>query len=214
MQDAVQQTVKEVGWKLRSLYRSSKYHTDAELVNLYKARVLGYLEYRTPALYHATDTVLQPLDDLQNRFLRQAGVTPLEALLVFNLAPLNTRRDVAMLGVIHRAALKKGPEHFHCYFSLDEEHTRPGTRLQSRRAKHGRQLKEYRAGTHLNVLRRSVFGLVTVYNLLPAWVVQLKDVKDFQYALQEHVKERAYQNCEDWHLTYSPRLPLYRHPLR
>ena len=172
------------------------------------------MEYRTAALYHATDTVLQPLDNLQDHFLRQAGVTPLEALLVFNLAPLTTRRDVAMLGLIHRAALKKGPAHFHEYFFLAEEKQKPKTRLQSRRAQHGRQLKEYRAGTHLNVLRRSVLGLVTVYNLLPAWIVQLEQVKDFQQALQEHVKERACQNCEDWKLTYSPRLPLYRHPLR
>ena len=114
----------------------------------------------------------------------------------------------------HRADLKKGPAHFHEYFFLAEEKQKPKTRLQSRRAQHGRQLKEYRAGTHLNVLRRSVLGLVTIYNLLPAWVVQLEQVKDFQQALQEHVKERACPNCEDWRLTYSPRLPLYRHPLR
>ena len=168
MQDAAQETLKEVGRKLPSLYRSSKYHTDAELVNLYKARVPGYLEYRTPACYHASDTVLQPLDDLQNRFLRQTGVTPLEALMVFNLAPLTTRRDVAMLGVIHRAALKKGSKHFHSYFSLAEKGSRPETRLQKRRTKHERQLREYRAGALLNVLRRSVLGLVTVYNLLLA----------------------------------------------
>ena len=165
MQDAVQQTVREVGWKLRSLYRSSKYHSDAELLHLYKARVLSFVEYRTAALYHATDTVLQPLGNLQDHFLRQAGVTPLEALLVFNLALLTTQRNVAMLGLIHRAALKKGVAHFHEYFFLAEEKRKPKTRLQSRRAQHGRQLKEYRAGTHLNVLRRSVLGLVTVYNL-------------------------------------------------
>ena len=184
MEDAVAETVQGVSWKLRTLRRSAKYHTEAELVHLYKARVLSYLEYRTPALYHVTNTVLQPLNSLQDRFLRQVGLSPVEALMEFNLAPLATRRDVALLGLIHRAALKKGPEQFHDLFSLEQRAERPNTRLAARRAKHGRQLKEYRLETHLNVLRRSAFGLVSVYNLLPHEVVQLEEVKDFQTALQ------------------------------
>ena len=39
-----------------------------------------------------------------------------EALFHFNLAPLETRRDIAQLGVIHRAALRKGPNHLHNFF--------------------------------------------------------------------------------------------------
>ena len=79
---------------------------------LYKARVLGYVEYRTAAVYRATDTVLAPLNRLQENFLRQLGITPLEALMEFNLALLATRRDVAMLGLVHRAALRQGPPQF------------------------------------------------------------------------------------------------------
>ena len=214
MADAAADTVNKVTWKLRTLQRSSKYHTGAELVNLYKSRVLSYLEYRTPALYHATETVLQPLNSLQDRFLRQAGLSTLEALMEFNLAPLTTRRDVAMLGLIHRAALKKGPEQFHELFYEERRVKRPSTRLEERRRKHGRQLKEYRAGTHLNVLRRSALGLVTVYNLLPEALVRLTEVKDFQKALQDLVKTRAREGCDDWHLTFSPRLPLHTHPLK
>ena len=37
------------------------FHTDRELVNLYKGRVLQYLQYRTAAVYHANCTTPQPL---------------------------------------------------------------------------------------------------------------------------------------------------------
>ena len=49
-----------------------------ELLKLYKNSVLGFVEYRTPALHHATCTVLNPLDNLQENFLRNAGVAELE----------------------------------------------------------------------------------------------------------------------------------------
>ena len=74
------------------------------------------MEYCTPALFHATCTILKPLDGLQEGFLRKAGVTALEGLMVFNLAPLATRRDIAMLGLTHSTVLNKGPVQFKQFF--------------------------------------------------------------------------------------------------
>ena len=159
-------------------------------------------------------TVLQPLDKLQERFLRNAGVTQLEGLMVFNLAPLAARRDIAMLGLIHRTVLGKGPEQFKSFFCSDEATGTHRTRLQSRMLRHGRKLKDLRTTLHLNMARRSALGLVAVYNLLPADVVQLDNVKDFQRALAGLLKKRAQAGCEDWQLTCSPRVPLWRHPLK
>ena len=123
MVDAIHKVTTEAQWKVRTLVRSAKYHRDAELVLLYKARVLSYLEYRTAAVYHAMDTALLPLNAVQERFLRKVGVSELEALMVFNLAPLATRRDMAMLGVVHRAALRKGPSHFWKFFQPERDAT-------------------------------------------------------------------------------------------
>ena len=158
MEEAVHNLVVEVNWKLRTLERSVGYHRDAELVKLYKARVLGYVEYRTPAVYHATDTVLAPLNKLQDSFLRKLGITPLEALMEFRLAPLETRRDMAMLGLVHRAALRKGPPQFWQYFCADETNSIVRTRLGKRR--HTKQLTETRKGRFLELVRRSALGLV------------------------------------------------------
>ena len=121
---------------------------------------------------------------------------------------------MAMLGLIHRTALKKGPQQFQDFFYPAIERSSYGTRLATRRAQHGAQLKDWRERTHLNVIRRSALGLVAVYNLLPPSVVKLTGVKAFQSALQELVKERAVAHCQDWPETFSPRIPLYRHPLK
>ena len=50
-------------------------------------------------------------------FLQDIGIDEITALVTFHLAPLATRRDIAMLGLIHRAILCKGPSQFNAFFS-------------------------------------------------------------------------------------------------
>ena len=95
MVEAVGKLVTEAGWKLRTLLRTRRFYTDADLVILYKAHLLSFLEYRTPAIYHATRDVLARLDAVQSRFLTNAGVSKVDALVHFHLAPLSVRRDIA-----------------------------------------------------------------------------------------------------------------------
>ena len=108
---AVQECVNEASWRLRTLLRTQRYHTDAELLLLFKSHILSCLEYRTPAVFHACTTVLHPLDRVLQNFLRQISMSDEEALLNFNLAPLSARRDIAMLSVLRRAALRLQPSH-------------------------------------------------------------------------------------------------------
>ena len=212
MEDAVHETAVSCGWKLQTMMRSERFFSGAELVDLYKAHVLSFVEYRTAAVYHASTKVLNELDAVQRRMMRVAGITELEPLFVFNLAPLRTRRDIAMLGVIHRAALGLGPVQLQRFFRRAREGVVVArTRLQHRRRP--RQLVEYRDGQHTEYLKRSALGLVSVYNLLPATVVVVDCVSVFQGALQALVKERALASCEDWQDTLSPRIDLWRHPL-
>ena len=82
-------------------------------MDLYKARLLSFIEYRTPAVYHACSTRLRRVDRIQERFLKEVGLSAEEALLSFNLAPLSSRRDIAMMGVIHRASMGQGPPQLH-----------------------------------------------------------------------------------------------------
>ena len=87
-----------------------------QLPKLYKSHVLGFVGCRTSALYHASAAVLAPLDKLQEWVLRDLGLSEEEALEHFSLAPLGVRRDIAMLGVVFRAVLQKGPPQLRSFF--------------------------------------------------------------------------------------------------
>ena len=112
---------------------------------------------------------------MQRRILRECGLSDEEALLHFNLAPLETRRGIAMLGLIHRSVLGCGPRHFASMFLPS-----PPSASQ----KHDKQLLTHRSPRHLQILSRSALGLVDVYNLLPAHVVCQKSVASMQHELQ------------------------------
>ena len=122
-----------------------------------------------------------------SRFLRQVNISDLDALLHFRLAPLRTRRDIALLGVVHRAALGKGPPQLRRFFVR----VRPVYG-------HQRQLYDPRVGLRQDYLHRSALGLVRIYNCLPGHVVAQASVKAFQGALQSLVVRCAQSGQDDW----------------
>ena len=63
--------------------------------------MLGFAEADIGAIYHATQTVLEPLDRSLDNFLRDLQLVGRSAFLEHNMAPLSMRRDIAMLGFIH-----------------------------------------------------------------------------------------------------------------
>ena len=211
MHDAAETLVREARWKVLQLLRARRYFSVKQLLTLYKSHVLGYVEYRTPALYHASTSVLQPLDKLQTSLLRDLGLSEVEALEHFNLAPLETRRDIAMLGVVFRAVLNKGPPQLRGFFKRTD--SQGGTRSSDW---HSKQLKTYCNGDHLEVLQRSVLGLIEVFNLLPTALVEgAKKVNNFQAQLQELVLTAALEEAPDWKvLLAAGRAPWERRQLR
>ena len=197
MKDAIRKIANRCHWKLRTLLRSQRFFSEQEMVQQYKSHILSFLEFATPALYHATKTDLEPLDRVQDAFLRRLGLTAVQALEKYRLAPLSTRRDVALLGMVHRTVLGDGPDQFRKWFfpaapSGHTQHTRATT------AKHDRQLHDYLDRKQSALLRRSVLCLPRVYNSLPAEVVACKTVKDFQRALQKIVLGKAKAGEENW----------------
>ena len=154
-----------------------------ELVALYKAHILSYIEYRTPAVAHACATTLAPLDAIQARFLREVGLTPEDALLNFRLAPLHSRRDMSILGVIHRAARGQGPSQLRRLFPLQQ-------RLAAT-ASHHFQISNIAADCGQEYMGRSAFGYVAIYNCLPPDIVAPFQVKKFQGMLQKMLVAKA-----------------------
>ena len=190
MEAEVHDVATRANWKLSTLLRAKRYFDRDALMCLYKAQVLPTLEFPTPAVYHCTATTLDELDRVQKRFLRAVNFTPEEALLRYNLAPLQTRRDLALLGLIHRTVLGQGAEHFQRWFFRD---TRPEHQYETRyrTGKHSKQLYDYLDGSHSELLRRSALGLTRTYNSLEQATVNATTVATFQKALQKTLKEKA-----------------------
>jgi hypothetical protein len=191
MSETVADLVCAAGWKLRTLLRTKRYYTDADLINLYKAHMLSWIEYRTAAIYHATRAVLCNLDAVQSRFLRKVGVDEITALMEFNLAPLELRRDIAMLGLLHRAAIREGPPQLQTMFKR-----RVGSSLLHDPYEHRRP----------PLVRRSAWGVIPIYNRLGSDARNIATVKDFQFYLIERVRTIVRKGLvEDWKRVYSPR---------
>ena len=62
MHTAIESLVDKVNWKLRTVMRTSRFFNTAEIIHLYKARILSFIEYRTAAIYHGAATALARVD--------------------------------------------------------------------------------------------------------------------------------------------------------
>ena len=97
-----------------------------------------------------------------------------DASMRFNLAPLEARRDIAMLGLLLTTVLSRGPPHVKQYLLLDS----------------GKKLKDPRGMLGCPLKTRSAFGLVVIYNRIPENLKESKTVKAFETALQILMNER------------------------
>ena len=151
--------------------------------------MLSYLEFAIPAVYHATNFALAPLHRVQKRMLNELIISEKEALFDYSLAPLSCRRDMALMGLLHRINTKSAPKVFDEFIKPTTTcHFPRGLRDPDRR--HNRQLYDPNEGIESRQFRRSIFRLVYAYNLLPQIVVDCP-VKIFQRYLQYALKSAA-----------------------
>ena len=142
-----------------------------------------------------------------------SSVTIRNAFLDFNLAPLELRRDIGMLGALwkiaHGTAHKLLQEMFPmCDFKPALQNTRGASR------RHRLRFVDRCIGDQLVQFSRSLFGLVRVWNDLPAHIVEINDVKTFRSRLTACSRNACRENADGWASMYStdsfPRL-LIRH---
>ena len=173
------------------------------MVTQFTTHVLCLLETNVGGFYHATSSALSPLDRLQDSFLREIGLMREQGFTIYNMAPLATRRDIAMLGLIFRCATGRAHVGLQALFPVAPPvgHTH-STRAVHRR--HNKQLLEEGVGTHHALIQRSVFGLLRVWNRLPADVVEKPSVSSFQTAVTGIVKDECRARTPDWSRILSP----------
>ena len=194
MVDEIQRVKKKASPKINAILASRQFYNVRGLVHQCKAHVLSLLEGSAGAIYHAANTHLNIWDSLQRRFLHEIDLTDEEAFLRYNLAPLRLRRDIAVLGLLHRIQLGEAHNDFRTLFAADVHQHTAHTRRNVRR--HNRQFHEIWGKT--DYFNRSVFSAVRVYNVLPEYVVKANTVQAFQSLLTKDAKFACRSGLASW----------------
>ena len=140
---------------------------------------------------------LGAVEDVQNRFLVEIGLSASDALLSFSLAPLQSRRDIAMLGILHRVLLGVAPTDIASFFP-PMRHMRFPRDARGSSLRYNKQLLDRIDGSQPAMLARSLFGQVYIYNLLPQRAVDVASVKKFQSCLQGALKVALRNGVDSW----------------
>ena len=186
---------------MKSILRCRQYYARHDLINQFKAHVLCLIEGNVGGIYHACDSHLQKLDSMQDDFIEELEICPKKAFMEYNFAPLALRRDIAMLGLLHKRVRGIAHEHFSKLFPFAENQTRPG--------RHNKQLvSKQRDDMHFQqcLFQRSLFHLTLAYNRLPQNFIDIESISEFQHELTEVVKARCSADFS-WIDFFSPRNP-------
>ena len=199
MDGAITDILKRARPKLHTLMRSRPYYNDVDMVLQFKTHILGIIESNIGGIYHATNTVLAPLDRLATSFVHALNMEMEEAFMNYNLAPSALRRDIAMLGFLHKCNLPNVHPHIRELF--------PPCRVGGSHNKQMWDIMTFENGTLFQneMRRRSVFQLVHVYNALPQNVVSLSLVSEFQHELTQFARNKCNAGHADWQIFLSPR---------
>ena len=191
---AVDATLQRARPKCQALMRTRSFYNTADMLLQFKTHILGILESNIGGIYHATSTVLAPLDRVATTFVHGLNLEVDYAFLHFNLAPLSLRRDIAMLGFLHKTNLPHAHPHIKDFFP-----SRPGTQIWDVMG------LRTQAMSHTELYRRSLFHLVHVYNALPRQVVHCSTVSTFQHQLTNIARYKCSQHHDNWQTFLSAR---------
>ena len=149
------------------------------------------------------------IDSVQRSFLKSIGVTEKYAFLEMNLAPLQLRRDLSMLGALHKCAWGTAHKDMLKLFPLHKYPMHPDGPFWKSNV-HDRQLHDFCNWKSVRPwqlwMKRSAYGLVGVYNDLPQSVVNMEKVSLFQKTLQNTAKELCRNDFPDWEFVFSPKV--------
>merc|ERR1712217_162531 len=108
---------------------------------------------------------------------------------------------MAMLALLHRIALRVAPPQLIELFPLASPRHR---NTRSSATRHFPRLLE--RSFHSDVFKRSLYGLVFIYHLLPDVVVQATSIKIFQHKLQKALLLAAKDGVKEWQRLFSPQV--------
>ena len=202
MNYAIDAMLAKIRPKIVAILRTRTHYDTATLIQQFKTHVWGLMECQSGGIFHASTTLLNKIDGTHRRFLRDIGVSEAAAFLEHNFASPTLRRNIAILGALHKRVLGKSHpvmEQLLPFWSDRFGSNRPD--------KHSKQLY----GSFLVVeaqyqlYQRSIFGMCCVYNNLSQNVVDASSVSQFQSLLTDIVRARCEAGHANWMYTFDLR---------
>ena len=198
MRNAVDATLTKIRPRIKAMLRTRGHYSTESLIQQFKSHIWGLMEAHTGGIFHAATSILIQFDNSQKHFLEELGESEASAFLKFNFAPPTLRRNIAILGMIHKKVLGK------CHPSFDGLLPPKSTVEEGRHSKqiyaHWSEVTENRV-----LFNRSIFGMVDIYNNLPQSYVELGTVSAFQSKLTSIAKSRCEHLDADWRSSFCRR---------
>ena len=201
MHSAIEELMSKIRPKITAILRTRAYYSTLALIGQFKTHIWGLIEAHNGGYFHATSSLLEKIEHAQDRFLRELGVSPEQAFLDFNFAPPRIRRNIAVLGLIHKRVLGK------CHPTFERLLPWYAERFSTPRSMpcHSKQLYNHNVeiSHQRSLYNRSIFAMVDVYNNLTQSMVDSPTVSSFQSCLNKVVKARCESADVTWSLSFS-----------
>jgi hypothetical protein len=107
MESAVDHVLKQIRPKTTAILRTRGYYSIPALILQFKTFVWGLIECHLGTYFHAASTLLGKIDGVQRRFLREIDLTAKRVFIDHHFAPPSLRRNIAVLGLLHKRVLGK-----------------------------------------------------------------------------------------------------------
>jgi hypothetical protein len=186
MHSAIEQMLAKVRPKVTAILRTRAYYSISDLITQFKTQIWGLMEAHSGGLFHAAISLLQKIDQVQKRFLREIGISAVRGFLEFNFAPPSLRRNIGILGLLHKRVLNK------CHPSFQRLLPFYAERFETTGQGHTKKLYGHwvEISSHRALFNRTIFAMVDIYNALPQHIVDNTSVSEFQRDLTQLVRQK------------------------
>ena len=195
MHSAVEQVLSKIRPKITAILRTRAYYDIPDLILQFKTHIWSLIEVNIGGYFHAAPSLLDKIDSAQSRFVHELGLSIDQAFLDHNFPPPKLRRNIGVLGLLHKRVLGK------CHPSFETLLPWWTTRFAAARGLgHNKQLYGHNVEVshHQAIFNRSIFAMVDIYNNLPQYVVDASSVSAFQKYLTQIARKRCQIGNADW----------------
>jgi len=202
MHTAIDQLLTKIRPKITAILRTRAYYSVSQLLTQFKTHIWGLMETNMGGIFHAATHLLAKIDQTQARFLREVGLSEEQAFMEFNFAPPKLRRNIGILGLLHKRVLGL------CHPSFDRLLPWYSTRFsEARGLGHSKQLYGHwvEVSHYRGLFSRSIFAMVDIYNNLPQQAVDASSVTSFQQYLIHIARTRCQSEDVAWSSSFCRR---------